>query len=113
MRGNRTSVYFVLVGANLIYSFTSFFTKTASSYKFLSPKYNLCIFAAITIMFIYALLWQQIIKKIPISDAYMFKGLAVIFTLCISVLFFNETISLTNIIGASLIVFGIAFFAKA
>ena len=104
--------YAPLVGINLIYACTSIFTKQASESDFLSVKYILLLSGAVVVLGIYALLWQQVIKRIPISDAYMFRGTAIIFTMLIAGLLFGETISITNIIGSFIIISGIALFAK-
>ena len=97
----------------LIYSCTSIFTKLASQQEFLSIFYILYLAGAIFVMGIYAIIWQQLLKQIPLSDAYMWKGSTIIFTLIISTILFGENISWTNIIGAALIVSGIALYAKS
>lgn len=102
-----------LLGVNLIYSLTDLFTKLASSHAFLSYNYILYIICAVSTMALYAIIWQQIIKRMPVSEAYMFKGTTVIFTMCIAVFIFNEPLEITNLIGALLIVFGITLFAKS
>lgn len=64
-------------------------------------------------MGIYAILWQQVITRMPLSTAYMFKGTSLIFVLLISALLFGEPITTTNIIGSVIIISGIGLFAKA
>ena len=66
----------------------------------------------VVILGIYAIIWQQVLKRIELTTAYMFKGTSLIFVLLFSALIFNETITLWNIVGASLIVGGIVWFAK-
>lgn len=105
--------YSFLIFVYFIYSLTSIFTKNASLFGFLSPRYVWLLSGAIICLGIYAILWQQIIKKMPISDAYMFKGTTIIFTMLIAALIFGEAITITNIIGSVIIVSGIALFAKA
>jgi drug/metabolite transporter (DMT)-like permease len=68
---------------------------------------------AVVILGIYALLWQQIIKRMPVSDAYMFKGMSLIFVMLLSHFIFGEIITLYNGIGAIVIIGGIALFAKS
>lgn len=79
----------------------------------LSWPYLLWIAGAIGVMGVYALLWQQVIARMPLSTAYMFKGTSLIFVLLFSVLLFGETITLNNIIGAVIIINGIILFSKA
>lgn len=103
----------ILIGVNLVYACTSIFTKMASRQEMLSWPYFLWIVGAIVVMGVYALLWQQVITSLPISTAYMFKGTSLIFVLLFSALLFGESITLSNIIGSVIIVFGIILFAKA
>lgn len=102
-----------LVGVNLVYACTSICTKMASRQEMLSWPYLLWIAGAIGVMGVYAILWQQIIVRMPISIAYMFKGTSLVFVLLFSTLFFGEAITLNNIIGAVIIIIGIILFAKA
>lgn len=102
-----------LVGVNLVYACTSIFTKMASRQEMLSRPYLLWIAGAIGVMGVYALLWQQVIARMPISTAYMFKGTSLIFVLMFSALLFGEAITLNNVIGAVIIIAGIILFAKA
>lgn len=103
----------ILIGVNLVYACTSVFTKMASRQEMLSWPYLLWIAGAIGVMGVYAILWQQIIVRMPISIAYMFKGTSLVFVLLFSTLFFGEAITLNNIIGAVIIIIGIILFAKA
>ena len=103
----------ILVGVNLVYACTSIFTKMASRQEMLSWPYLLWIAGAIGVMGVYAILWQQVIKRMPLSTAYMFKGTSLIFILLISGLMLGEAITINNVIGSVIIILGIALFAKA
>ena len=103
----------ILVGVNLVYACTSIFTKMASRQMMLSWPYLLWIAGAIGVMGVYAILWQQVIKRMPLSTAFMFKGTSLVFVLLISSLLFSEAITVNNVIGSVIIIFGIALFAKA
>ena len=107
------STYLALVGVNLIYACTSIFTKMASRQEMLSWPYLFWIAGAIGVMGVYALLWQQIIKRMPLSTAYMFKGTGLIFVLLISALLFGEAITLNNVLGSAIIIAGIVLYAKS
>lgn len=105
--------YLALVGVNLVYACTSICTKMASRQEMLSWPYLLWIGGAIGVMGVYALLWQQVITRMPLSMAYMFKGTSLIFVLMFSVLLFGEGITMNNVIGAVIIITGIILFSKA
>lgn len=105
--------YLALIVVNLIYACTAIFTKMASQQEVMSLPYLLWIVGAVGVMGLYALLWQQVIARMPVSTAYMFKGTSLIFVLFFSVLLFNETITISNIIGSVVIVAGILLYARA
>ena len=86
--------------------------KMASGFEFLSSPYVLWTVGAVTIMGIYALLWQQILSRTSLSMAYMFKGTSLIFVLLLSALLFGEGITMKNIIGSVIIVSGILLYAQ-
>lgn len=102
-----------LIGVNLIYACTSIFTKMASRQEALTWQWMLCVAGAVGVMGVYAILWQQVIARMPLSTAYMFKGTSLIFVLLISALLFGEAVTLNNVIGSAIIIFGIVLFAKA
>ena len=106
-------MWLALIGINLIYACTYICMKMASGFEFMSTSYILWIASALCIMGIYALLWQQILARVPLSTAYMFKGTSLIFILLLSALLFKEGISLMNIIGSVIIVCGIILYARS
>ena len=110
---NNRIVWLALIGINLIYACTYICMKKASASDFLTTPYILWVIGAICIMGIYALLWQLILARVPLSTAYMFKGTSLVFVLLLSALLFNEEITQTNIVGSIIIVIGIALYARA
>ena len=103
----------ILLLVYLFYSTVSIATKFTSLQEFLSLKYFLGLAIVVAMLGIYAIIWQQVLKRIELTTAYMFKGTSLVFVLLFSALLFNETITLWNVVGASLIVGGIVWFAKA
>lgn len=110
--GKRIGIYGILVAVNLLYACVSIFTKYASQQDFMSMAYCLGIAGAIGVMGIYAICWQQILKRVKLSTAYMFKGTSLIFIMLFAFALFGEPITLMNIIGALVIIAGITLFAK-
>lgn len=93
--------------AVLMFASSGIFTKLASAESFLSIKF-LCFYGlAIGIMFVYAVLWQQFLKYIPLSTAYASKSVSTVWTMLFGFLFFQETITLSMIIGAVVIIVGV------
>ena len=103
--------YILLHIGLLIYSLSSIPSKLCSNEKFLSWNYIFFLGIELVILFVYALIWQKVLKKVPLVFAYANKGITVVWGLLIGLVFFNETISIKNIIGAMIIVAGIAIFS--
>lgn len=91
----------------LIYSFSSILSKLAACQEFLSPLYMICFGGIIVIMAIYAIVWQQVLKNIPLSVAMANKPLVIVFSLFWAVIIFKETVSLKMLAGIVLIICGI------
>lgn len=103
----------ILLLVYLFYSTVSIATKFTSLQEFFSLRYFLGLSVVVAMLGVYAVIWQQVLKRIELTTAYMFKGISLIFVLMFSALIFNETITVWNIAGASLIVGGIVLFAKS
>lgn len=105
--------YIFLVIINLLYACVSIFTKLASQQEFMSWNYMLCLIGAVGVMGLYAVLWQQILKRIELSLAYMFKGTSLIFVMLLAHVLFGEQITWNNVVGAIIIISGIVLFANS
>lgn len=104
--------YIALVGINALYACVSVFTKYASEQEPLSARYLLAFAGAVCVMGGYAIQWQQVLRRINLSIAYMFKGTSLIFVMLWAFCLFGEPVTWQNIIGACIIVGGIALYAK-
>ena len=79
----------------------------------MSWNYTVGLIGAIGVMGLYAVLWQQILKRIDLSLAYMFKGTSIVFVMLLAYVLFGEQITWNNIVGAIIIVGGIVLFANS
>lgn len=102
-----------LVAINLLYACVSLFTKYASQQEFMSWNYMVGLIAAVGVMGLYAVLWQQVLKRIDLSLAYMFKGTSLIFVMLLAYVLFDEQITWNNIVGAIIIISGIVLYAQS
>lgn len=64
-------------------------------------------FAVLLIMAVYAVIWQQILKKLPLTVAYANKPVSLIWGMVWGTLIFKETITWNMILGAVIIFAGI------
>ena len=109
---SKFASYSSLIGINLLYACVTLFTKYTSQQEFMSWEYWLGLAGAIGVMGAYAIGWQQILKRVELSTAYMFKGTSLIFIMLLAWMLFGEQITLNNILGACVIITGIALYAK-
>lgn len=105
--------YIALIGTFFIYTTSGVFSKLASQQDFASLLYLAFLCGSVAVLGIYAVLWQQIIKRMPVSDAYLFKGTGVIFGLALAHFVFGEAITVYNCIGAAVIICGITLNARS
>lgn len=90
----------------MIYTLSGVAGKIASSNKFFSFKFIFFYGIEILILGVYALLWQQIIKKIDLSIAYANRSIALMWSMVWAVVLFHENVSITNIIGVLIVIVG-------
>ena len=65
------------------------------------------------ILAVYALGWQQIIKRLPLTTAFANKAVTVVWGIVCGALFFGEAITPGKLAGAALIIGGVVLFVKA
>jgi len=97
----------------LFYSFYTVMGKIASAYNFLSVNWCLLYCGLILILFVYAIIWQQVLKHIDLSIATANKAATIIWVMFWSSLFFQEAITAKKIIGALIIFAGIILLSTA
>lgn len=91
----------------LIYSVNSIVAKLAAGEERFSIMFFVFYGLELVILFVYALLWQQIIKKIELSVAYANKAVTLIWAMIWGSLLFKEQITLPKISGILLVIAGI------
>lgn len=107
MKSNKAKTLILLHIMLLIYSLGGVFAKEASTYPLFSFSFFIYYGLMLIILFGYALLWQMILRKLPLSVAFMNKAVIIIWGIIWGSLIFNEKISKGKIIGTILIILGI------
>lgn len=100
-----------LHGLLAVYSLSSVCSKLAAGTQFLSPRFCLCYGGVILLLGIYALVWQQIIKRIPLTTAFANKAVTVVWGLVWGLLIFHEAITPGKLVGAALVIAGVVLFS--
>lgn len=104
---SKKITYLALHGVLLLYSLCSVCSKVASAYPFLSWQWILWYGFSLLGLALYAILWQQCIKHMPLSTAFANKAVVIIWGLLWSAFIFKETISWNMLLGIAIIVVGI------
>lgn len=97
----------------MVYSFSGICSKMASKESGITFKFCFFYACVVGLLGIYAIGWQQIIKRIPLTTAFANKAVTVIWGLIWGMIFFKEQITLGKICGALLVVAGVVLYAKA
>lgn len=106
-RNNKVLQIIQLQGIIVIYSFSSVIAKLASLQPDFSFQFWLFYALELLSLAIYALFWQQIIKKFELSIAYANRAAVLLWSLLWSHFLFHEEISLNNLMGVICVVAGI------
>lgn len=109
----RLKDYILLHSILLMYSLISVFSKLTSKLDFLTFKFIFYYVIILSILFIYAIVWQQVLKRFPLNTAYANKSIVIIWGIIWGYLFFSEVISISMIIGAFIILVGLILVVNA
>ena len=97
----------------LLFAGTTVLSKLAAGETFLSLRFCLFFGGEFVLLGIYALGWQQILKRLPLTVAYTNKAVTLVWSMVFGVLLFHEQIRLKQVIGCALAVAGVLLFVKA
>ena len=113
MTASRAKTLLALHLLLLGYSLADVASKRASSYDVLSVGFVMCYGIVLAVLAAYALGWQQIIKRLPLTTAYANRGITVVWGIFWGALFFGEGITPGKVAGALMVCVGIGLFSHA
>lgn len=94
-----------------VYSVSNVFSKLAADAAFMSWQFVLCYGMVLAILGVYAIGWQQVIKRMPLTTAYANKAVTIVWGILFGMIFFGETVTPLMLLGALVIVAGIVLYA--
>ncbi len=97
----------------MLYSTGAIFSKLAGRNELFSLPFLLLYGVQILILFLYAVGWQQFIKRMPLSAAYANKAVTVVWGCIWGIIIFQEQISVGKVIGGILVLVGVALYGYA
>ena len=93
------------------YSVSSIFSKLAARQQFLSVSFFLCYGMVLLLLGIYSIVWQQVIKKMPLSTAFANKAVTAVWGLLWGVLLFHEAVTPAKLAGLGFVIAGVVLFS--
>lgn len=100
-----------LHGVLLVLSFSGVCSKMAAQQEFMSPAFIVLYGIMLAILAFYALVWQQVIKRLPLTFAYANRAVTVVWGIVWGYLFFDESVTPLMLLGAAIIICGIVLYA--
>ena len=90
----------------IIYTISSVMAKLASSSA--EEPFRMLVFLGLefVILAIYAVLWQQMIKRFELSVAYANRAMAILWSMIWAVIFFHDEITFRNVLGVLIVLLG-------
>ena len=110
---NKAVAFLVMHVAFLLYALYAVIGKIGAQTDFLSPRFILLYGIVFILLFVSEVLWQQVLKVIPLTIATANKTITIVWGIVFGFVFFKEAISLKMIIGAIVILAGILLLCTA
>lgn len=96
-----------------VYSMSGILSKLAGQASFLSIRFILCYAGVIGLLGVYAIGWQQIIKRMDLTTAFANKAVTVVWGIVWGWLFFGEAVTVGKLIGAAVVISGVILYVRA
>jgi len=107
----KIDIYVKLHGNILLFSLTGVFSKLAAieydENGLQSPTLYMFLLLMILNCVFYAIVWQKVIKKLPLSTAYANRSVYLIWSQVWAVFIFHENLSIVNIVGMLIVFCGV------
>lgn len=107
MKQSKVKSYILLHIIVFIYSMSSILTKKAALAEFLSMRFLILYGLVLVCVGIYALVWQQVIKNLPLNVAFANKSVTIIWGMLWGSIFFHESITPKMVLGALIVIAGV------
>ncbi len=96
----------ILQAVVLIYTLSSVVAKFATGKELFSFSFFLFYGIEVAILGVYAILWQQMIKRFDLSVAYANRAMALLWSAVWAVVLFHETLGIKQLGGIALVIAG-------
>lgn len=113
VKDGKTRAFIALHLMLVLYSLSGICAKLAGKFDFLSLGFIGCYAGMIAVLGVYAIGWQQVIKRLPLTLAYANRAVTVVWGLVWGVVLFNERLNVPKIVGCLIVLAGVALYAYA
>lgn len=96
----------ILQAVVIIYTLSSVVAKYATGQELFSFSFFLFYGLEIVILGVYAILWQQMIKRFDLSVAYANRAMALLWSAVWAIVLFRDTLALKQVLGIAFVVLG-------
>lgn len=107
MDSKRVKEIIMIQSAIFLMSFSGVFSKIASRFDFLSFKFLVFYGASLAVLGIYAVVWQQILRRVDLTTAFSNRALSVVWSMLWGIVLFHEVLTFKMVFGAIIIMIGI------
>ena len=90
----------------IVYTLSSVVAKFATGKELFSFSFFLFYGLEIMILGIYAILWQQMIKRFDLSVAYANRAMAIVWSAVWAIVLFKDVLAMKQILGIAFVVLG-------
>ena len=97
----------------MVYSTSGIFSKLASTEAFLSKPFCFYYGCIVILLGGYAIGWQQIIKRLPLTTAFANKAVTVVWGMVWGAVFFHESVTLGKLLGMLVVITGVLLYVAA
>ena len=104
---SNAKTYALLHLAVFVMSISSICAKKAGEFDFLSFGFIAFYAGVIIALGVYALIWQQVLRKIPLTNAFVNKSALLVWSLVWGLILFNESITAQKIVGILIVFCGV------
>lgn len=95
----------------MFYSMSGICSKKAANAHFLSLEFAIYYGGVLVLLVAYAIGWQQIIKKLPLTLAFANKAVTIFWGMVWGILVFHEKVSLGKVVGALIVIGGVVLYS--
>lgn len=113
MKPSKLKMLFLLHLLLMLYSTSSIFSKLAAGEALFSPLFCVCYGCIVALLGVYAIGWQQVIKRLPLTTAFANKAVTVVWGIVWGAVFFRESITPGKLLGAAIVIAGVVLYVSA